>query len=34
MAEEIRLHNVMRKVQNMPLEYDATLGRTGMTKSS
>ena len=24
MAEEIRLHNVMKKVQNMPLEYDAS----------
>ena len=24
MAEEIKLHNVMRKVQNMPLEYDAS----------
>ena len=24
MAEEIRLHNVMKKGQNMPLEYDAS----------
>ena len=27
MAEEIRLHNVMEKAQNMPLEYDASRAR-------